>query len=126
MAKKKAQKINLGDMPPLSHNPFSNLGRSLGIEKARAPAEREPHQETEPSRAQPMLTVLLEKRKHGRVVTCIHHLAGDQKTLLKQLKQKLATGGTIEEGSLILQGDHRDAVCAFLAERGFRLRKARP
>ena len=40
--------------------------------------------------------------------------------LAKRLKAACGTGGTVREGTIELQGDHRDAVLAFLAKEGFR------
>jgi translation initiation factor 1 len=42
----------------------------------------------------------------------------DNEKLLKQLKAKLGTGGTIKNGSLEIQGDHCGAVMAELARIG--------
>ncbi len=62
-----------------------------------------------------------EKRR-GKVVTVIAGLdpkASDLTGLLKELRTKFGTGGTIAEGELELQGDHRDKVVALLVERGY-------
>lgn len=43
--------------------------------------------------------------------------------LLKKLKQRLGCGGTVREGSLELQGDHRDVVEEELRREGFLVRR---
>ncbi len=45
--------------------------------------------------------------------------AKDGEKLLKQLKAKLGTGGTLKDGSLEIQGDHCDAVMAELTRIGY-------
>lgn len=56
------------------------------------------------------------------MVTCIYHLIQDQQDLLKTLKKKLGTGGTVVEGRLELQGDRREKLPDVLAEMGFKVR----
>lgn len=43
--------------------------------------------------------------------------------LLSRLKRRLGCGGTIREGALELQGDHRDMVEAELRKEGFPVRR---
>jgi len=40
--------------------------------------------------------------------------------IIKELKTKLGTGGTIKDGQIILQGDHRETVKKLLVARGFK------
>jgi translation initiation factor 1 len=66
-----------------------------------------------------------EKRR-GKFVTVIADLqAGptpelrDAAALLKHFKTSLATGGTVSEGEIELQGDHRDKVVEALKAFGY-------
>ena len=43
----------------------------------------------------------------------------ERESLLKQLKTKLATGGTVKETSLKIQGDYRDELMAELEKMGY-------
>jgi translation initiation factor 1 len=43
----------------------------------------------------------------------------DIERLAKELKSKLACGGTAKEGYILLQGDHRDQVRDSLVHMGF-------
>jgi translation initiation factor 1 len=67
----------------------------------------------------------LETRPGGRVVTLVLGLAGseaDLAALAKVLKSECGTGGTVKDGIVELQGDHRTAAQAALATRGLKSR----
>ena len=44
--------------------------------------------------------------------------------LAKDLKQRCGTGGTVKDGVIEIQGDHRDRLVAELQGRGFRVKRA--
>ena len=58
------------------------------------------------------------------VIAGLDAKASDLPGLLKELRTKFGTGGTIADGELELQGDHRDKVVALLVERGFKAKAA--
>lgn len=63
----------------------------------------------------------------GKTVTTIAGLAlpePELRDLAKALKQRCATGGSLREGVIELQGDHRDRVLAALEELGHRAKRA--
>ena len=67
----------------------------------------------------------LETRPGGRVVTLVLGLAGNDDelaALAKALKSECGTGGTVKDGIVELQGDHRAAAQAVLAARGLKSR----
>lgn len=62
------------------------------------------------------------KRRFGSPTTVIQGIdsAGmDMKALVKQLKERLACGGTFKAGAIELMGDHRKKVKEALAALGF-------
>jgi translation initiation factor 1 len=65
----------------------------------------------------------LEKRRNGKVVTTVRGLdpvASDLPGILKSLRQRCATGGTVgDEGTIELQGDHRQRVAEALRMVGY-------
>jgi len=75
------------------------------------------------SREQQVIKIKLDKRKFGREVTIVEGLPDNKdelKQIAKVLKTKLATGGTIKDGRIELQGDHRHRVREILIkEFGF-------
>ncbi len=72
----------------------------------------------------PTFRVRLEKRR-GRSVTVVgaeRIPTAELSTLLQELRGLLATGGTVKDGALQLQGDHRPRVREILSRRGFRVK----
>ena len=47
----------------------------------------------------------------------LHELAGE-------LKRRCGTGGTVKDGVIEIQGDHRDTVIAVLESRGYTVKRA--
>ena len=70
-----------------------------------------------------MITISKDIRKFNRPVTIVQGLQGykavDIRSITKNLKNKIGTGGTFKEGKIILQGDHKEAVIKLLLEYGF-------
>lgn len=64
------------------------------------------------------------KGKGVTTVTGIPQTGAELKVLLKALKQRCGTGGTVKDGVLEIQGDHRDTVAAFLEKKGFKVKLA--
>jgi len=68
------------------------------------------------------ITVRLEKKKFGKVYTIIDGIDNkeiDTKQLIKKLKTKFACGGTIKDGRVELQGDHKNSAKQVLIDMGF-------
>jgi translation initiation factor 1 len=64
-----------------------------------------------------------EKRKKGKTVTVINGLKAEDNDfpeLLKLLKNKCGSGGSIQEDSIEIQGDCRDQVAIHLSAIGFK------
>lgn len=58
----------------------------------------------------------------GRLVTAVSGLAMDDagmSAMLRRLKSSLGAGGTICDGCIEIQGDHRDALVALLRREGY-------
>ena len=68
------------------------------------------------------IVVGIEKRKFGKIETTIAGIDDkeiDIKDLARQLKNKFACGGTVKNGKIELQGDHKNKVRDFLIQIGF-------
>ena len=73
-------------------------------------------------RAEQRLTVRIERRTYNKPVTVVEGFdAGsvDLQDLASELKRSLGTGGTVDDGAIELQGDHRDRAVDLLRTRGF-------
>lgn len=66
------------------------------------------------------IKVYVTKKKFGKLVTIVGGI--DKKALIdigKELKRKMACGGSMKDGIVILQGDHRKRVKETLISLGY-------
>ena len=87
----------------------------------------EPEAETLPAGQQDLRVWLDRKQRAGRVVTLVRGFRGtaaDLEALGRMLKQRCGVGGSVKEGEIIVQGDHRDRVAELLIRSGYRCKKA--
>ncbi len=76
--------------------------------------------------SQQVLSVRMESRRYGKPVTIVDGLdlpESDIQAIASELKSSMGTGGTVDEGRIELQGDHRDRVPNLLRDRGFDVRE---
>jgi translation initiation factor 1 len=67
------------------------------------------------------------KGRGGKPVTLLKNLVlseNDLKTLAKQLKQASGSGGTVKEGQIEIQGEHREKIAHLLRELGYNVKVA--
>ena len=58
----------------------------------------------------------------GKTVTIVKFFIGsdeDMQTLCKLLKQKCGVGGSVKDGEIIIQGDHRQRLIEILKTEGY-------
>ena len=70
--------------------------------------------------------VFERKGRRGKPVTLLTGLPPDPDTLAelaRSLKQLCGTGGTIEDGVVLLQGDQRDKALARLTQLGYKVKR---
>ena len=63
------------------------------------------------------------KGRKGKTVTTVSGFqlnADELKNLATQLKRRCGTGGSVKDGVIIIQGDHRDTLITELKNRGFK------
>lgn len=67
------------------------------------------------------------KGRGGKTVITISGAPVDADGLVKlavDLKRRCGAGGTVKDGVIEIQGEHRDSVVAVLEQRGWRVKKA--
>jgi len=73
--------------------------------------------------AKQQLIVLLDtKGRAGKSVTLVKGFTGmdnDLEQLGKSLKSLCGTGGSVKEGEVIIQGDHREKILQWLLKNGY-------
>jgi len=58
------------------------------------------------------------------LITGVPLVEAELKSLAKNLKQKCGTGGTIKDGVIEIQGDHRELLCELLQKAGYTVKLA--
>ena len=67
------------------------------------------------------------KGRKGKGVTVVTGVPLDPnalKELARQLKQRCGTGGTVKDGTIEIQGDHRDVLVEELQKQGWTVRRS--
>jgi translation initiation factor 1 len=59
------------------------------------------------------------KGKTATVITGIPLDDNDMKQFAKELKQRCGTGGSVKDGIMIIQGDHRKTILAEIKKKGY-------
>ena len=114
MAKKKQHFSSFGDFV-YSTTPDYTPDEHEGGDQARLDPEQQ------------LLTLHREtKGRGGKAVVIVRGFEGDEadlKSLGKQLKGHCGTGGSVKDGEIIIQGDQRDKVEAWLKKEGFKTKR---
>lgn len=86
-----------------------------------------PHRKAAPVASGPIRVGRETKGRKGKgvtVVTGVPLAAAELERLGTQLKKRCGSGGTVKDGVIEIQGDHRDAVVAELAKLGWTAKRA--
>jgi translation initiation factor 1 len=86
------------------------------------PPSEEETEETLVPADQPLRVILETKHRAGKTVTIVYGFVGnedDMNLLGKALKNHCGTGGSVKDGEIIIQGDHRQKVFQYLKSKGY-------
>ncbi|MBI2543553.1 MAG: stress response translation initiation inhibitor YciH [Candidatus Aenigmarchaeota archaeon] len=65
------------------------------------------------------IRVYKEMRRFNKPITIVEGITENARDVAKQLKSRLACGGTVKEGHIQLQGDHKSKVKDILVKMGY-------
>lgn len=102
-----------GEMCPACRSPVSECACS--------------QEKSDPTPGGPVRVRRETKGRNGKAVTVITGLplgAAELAELGKQLKKKCGCGGTVQDGTIEIQGDHCDALVAELKKQGWAAKRS--
>lgn len=90
--------------------------------------EPEPEDVTTPPASSQRLRVQIDrKQRGGKEVTLVTGFSGniaDLDALGRELRNKCGSGGSVKDGEILIQGNHREKVVQWLLQQGYTNTKA--
>ena len=87
------------------------------------PAEKNEEEITIPAEEQTLKVKLDSKHRAGKMVTVVEGFKGTQNdlnVLEKKIKSFCATGGSVKDNSIIIQGDNKEKIYQLLVGAGYK------
>ena len=120
-----SEKIPTDGGQGLGTNPFAALS-GAGLPSIASPPQAKPVvKSAAPAKNRGRVDILRETAgRGGKTVTVAANFIGiglpEKESLAKKMRGACGTGGTVKDGRIEIQGDHRETVARILTEAGFR------
>ncbi|HBZ26743.1 MAG TPA: translation initiation factor [Rikenellaceae bacterium] len=82
--------------------------------------------ESIPTSKQSLIVAIDRRNRGGKQVTLVTGFVGNEQELEelgRKVKTKCGTGGSVKDGEIIIQGDFRDRVVAYLLSLGYKAKR---
>ena len=123
---KKKKNIPRNDEQFAWKSPFAALKDLTVPSTPSKPPDHDPSEETTgpPKRNRGRVDIVRSTaHRGGKTVTVVTGFVGisqaEKERLAKEMQKACGAGGTVKEGRIEIQGDHRDAVACILSKAGF-------
>lgn len=124
---KEKKRIRVDGEPPEWGSPFAVL-KNMNLTATPAAQPTTDSKESMPTAARKNRgrVDILRQTAHrgGKTVTVVTNFVGvgqaEQKQLAKEMQKACGAGGTVKDGRIEIQGDHRETVVRILTDAGFR------
>lgn len=102
---------------------LSSLRDSLDEPIGEEDTNDKPSKDEKPQQKTPLTVVTDKKGRNGKTATIIEGFTiqqTDVEDIARKLKQKLGVGGSVREGEILIQGDHKETIKKFLSSLNFK------
>ena len=103
------------------------LKASMPADDTPEPQPEQTHEARESAKKETLEVIFERKGRGGKVATIIAGFTGTDSEvadIASRLKKSLGTGGSARDGEILIQGDRRAAVAAWLRAQGYKVKGA--